>query len=137
MSTKFIGTYRNITNCNDKKSEKNEQNNIFLVDIIHGQLVVKQGAKNGKKALEWRDEHPIEAQKGEHIRDYATAEELIILVNMESQNAELIKEGLPQSERFAKLHKMARTQMQILLKNRTKEKLKNVNPNLLKGTTEQ
>lgn len=106
-------------------------------DIIRGQLVVKQGAKNGKKALEWRDEHPIEAQKGEHIRDYATAEELIILVNMESQNAELIKEGLPQSERFAKLHKMARTQMQILLKNRTKEKLKNVNPNLLKETTEQ
>lgn len=91
----------------------------------------------GKKAREWRDEHPIEAQKGENIRDYATAEELIILVNMESQNAELIKEGLPQSERFAKLHKMARTQMQILLKNRTKEKLKNVNPNLLKGTTEQ
>ena len=91
----------------------------------------------GKKAREWRDEHPIEAQKGENIRDYATAEELIILVNMESQNAELIKEGLPQSERFAKLHKMARTQMQILLKNRAKEKLKNVNPNLLKGTTEQ
>lgn len=91
----------------------------------------------GKKAREWRDEHPIEAQKGENIRDYATAEELIILVNMESQNAELIKEGLPQSERFVKLHKMARTQMQILLKNRTKEKLKNVNPNLLKGTTEQ
>lgn len=56
------------------------------------------------------------------------------MVNMESQNAELIKEGLPQSERFAKLHEMARTQMQILLKNRTKEKLKNANPNLLKGT---
>ena len=91
----------------------------------------------GKKAREWRDEHPIEAQKGENIRDYATAEELIILVNMESQNAELIKEGLPQSERFVKLYKMARTQMQILLKNRAKEKLKNVNPNLLKGTTEQ
>mgnify|MGYP004473368467 CR=1 FL=1 len=91
----------------------------------------------GKKAREWRDEHHIETQKGENIRDYASAEELIILINMESQNAELIKEGLPQSERFAKLHEMARTQMQILLKNRTKEKLKNVNPNLLKGTTEQ
>lgn len=38
------------------------------------------------------------------------------MVNMESQNAELIKEGLSQSERFAKLHEMARTQMQILLK---------------------
>lgn len=91
----------------------------------------------GKKAREWRNEHPIEAQKGENIRDYASAEELIILVNLESQNAELIKEGLSQSERFAKLHEMARTQMQILLKNRTKEKLKNVNPNLLKGSTEQ
>ena len=91
----------------------------------------------GKKAREWRNEHSIEAQRGENIRDYASAEELIILVNMESQNAELIKEGLSQSERFAKLHEMAKTQMQILLKNRTKEKLKNVNPNLLKGTSEQ
>lgn len=52
---------------------------------------------------------------------------------MESQNAELIKEGLPQSERFAKLHKMARTQMQILLKNRTKEKLKMSIPICSKG----
>lgn len=90
----------------------------------------------GKNAREWRNEHPVEAQKGENIRDYASAEELIILVNMESQNAELIKEGLSQSERFAKLHEMTRTQMQILLKNRIKEKLKNINPNLLKGTTE-
>ncbi len=45
--------------------------------------------------------------------------------------------GLSQVERFAKLHEMVRTQMQILLKNRTKEKLKNVNHNLLKGTTKQ
>lgn len=55
---------------------------------------------------------------------------------MESQNAELIKEGLPQSEHFVKLHEMAKAQMQILLKNRTKEKLKNVNSNLLKGTSD-
>lgn len=90
----------------------------------------------GKRAREWRNEHHIEAQRGENIRDYASAEELIILVNMESQNAELIKEGLPQSERFVKLHEMAKAQMQILLKNRTKEKLKNVNSNLLKGTSD-
>lgn len=76
------------------------------------------------------------AQKGENIRDYASAEELIILVNMESQNVELIKAGLSQNERFDKLREMARTQMQILLKNRTKEKIKNVNPNLLKGTSD-
>ena len=90
----------------------------------------------GKKAREWRNEHPVEAQKGENIRDYASAEELIILVNMESQNAELIKAGLPQNERFKKLCEMAKTQMQILLKNRAKEKLENVNSNLLKGSAD-
>lgn len=86
----------------------------------------------GKKAWEWRNEHPVEVRKGENIRDYASAEELIILVNMESQNAELIKAGLTQNERFEKLREMARTQMQVLLKNRAKETLKNTNPNLLK-----
>lgn len=35
----------------------------------------------GKKAREWKNEHPVEAQKGENIRDYASIEELIILVN--------------------------------------------------------
>ena len=53
---------------------------------------------------------------------------------MESQNAELIKQGLPQIERFDKLREMAKQQMRILLKNRTSDKLKNVNPNLLKGS---
>ena len=90
----------------------------------------------GKKAWEWRNEHPVEVRKGENIRDYASAEELIILVNMESQNAELIKTGLTQNERFEKLREMARTQMQVLLKNRAKETLKNTNPNLLKGSTD-
>lgn len=90
----------------------------------------------GKKAWEWRNEHPVEVRKGENIRDYASAEELIILVNMESQNAELIKAGLTQNERFEKLREMARTQMQVLLKNRAKETLKNANPNLLKGSTD-
>ena len=90
----------------------------------------------GKKAWEWRNEHPVEVRKGENIRDYASAEELIILVNMESQNAELIKAGLTQNERFEKLREMARTQMQGLLKNRAKETLKNTNPNLLKGSTD-
>ena len=44
--------------------------------------------------------HPDEAKRGENIRDYASAEELIILINLESQNAELIKDGLLQEERF-------------------------------------
>ena len=61
----------------------------------------------GKKAWEWRSEHPDEAKRGENIRDYASAEELIILINLESQNAELIKDGLLQEERFQKLRNIA------------------------------
>ena len=87
----------------------------------------------GKKAWEWRSEHPDEAKRGENIRDYASAEELIILINLESQNAELIKDGLLQEERFQKLRNIAHSQMNILLKNKAKEKLKDVNPNLMLG----
>lgn len=85
----------------------------------------------GKKAYEWRNEHPNETKQNENIRDYASAEELIILINLESQNAELIKEGISQEERFMKLRNMAHTQMSILLKNKSKELLKKANPNLL------
>ncbi len=72
-------------------------------------------------------------KRGENIRDYASAEELIILINLESQNAELIKDGLLQEERFQKLRNIAHSQMNILLKNKAKEKLKDVNPNLMLG----
>ena len=87
----------------------------------------------GKKAREWREENPDAHKRGENIRDYASAEELIVLINMESQNAVLVEEGLPQSERFKKLRDMAKTQMQVLLKNKAKEKINSVNPNLLTG----
>lgn len=87
----------------------------------------------GKKAWEWRNEHPEEVARKENIRDYASAEELVILINMESQNAELIKQGLSQHERYIRLHEMAKQQMRVLLKNHTADKLKSVNPNLLKG----
>ena len=87
----------------------------------------------GKKAWQWREEHPKEAARKENIRDYASAEELVILINMESQNAELIKQGLTRNERFEKLRTMAKQQMQVLLRNHTSNKLKNINSKILKG----
>ena len=65
----------------------------------------------GMTASEWRDTHPD--TKG-NIRDYASINELICLSNMESLNAVLINEGLPQRERLIKLNKIAIHQMQIL-----------------------
>ena len=85
----------------------------------------------GKKAWQWRKEHPTEAKKGENIRDYSSAEELIILINLENINAEMIKEGLSQEERFIRLRKIAQKQMEVLIKNKANEKLRLANPKLL------
>ncbi len=87
----------------------------------------------GKRAKDWRKTHPEEAKRGENIRDYASAEELIILINLENFNAEWIAQGLSQQERLQKLRSVACSQMEILQQNATKAKLKKVNPKLLKG----
>lgn len=59
----------------------------------------------------WRDENP---EKDGNIRDDASLHQLIVLVNLESMNAELIKLGLPQSERAIKLNAMAIDQLNKL-----------------------
>jgi hypothetical protein len=66
----------------------------------------------GKTAADWRKENP---NLDGNLRDYSTATELLVLGNMESYNAEMIKEKLPQSERIEKLNNMAKTQLQVLL----------------------
>jgi hypothetical protein len=68
----------------------------------------------GKTAAQWRDENPD--SKG-NIRDYASLEQLVVLSNMESVNALLIRQGLSQGERLVHLNTVAITQMKSLLKN--------------------
>ena len=45
------------------------------------------------------------------MRDYASLNELLVLVNMESYNAILIGKGMDQKERMIELRKLARTQL--------------------------
>jgi len=66
----------------------------------------------GKTAAQWRDENPN--GKG-NIRDYATLEQLVVLSNMESINALLIRQELPQHERLVQLNNVAITQMRSLI----------------------
>ena len=80
----------------------------------------------GMRAKQWRDAHPDEAKKGQNIRDYASAEELVVLVNLESYNALWISQGLPQAERLKQLRTVAYNQMEILKKNRLAEKLNKI-----------
>jgi hypothetical protein len=75
----------------------------------------------GITAKEWRDDNP---DKNGNIRDYATLEQLVVLSNMESINALLIRQGLPQTERLIQLNKVAITQMKSLLESNTIKKLK-------------
>src|SRR5690606_2031104 len=62
----------------------------------------------GVTAKEWRENN---LDKDGNIRDYATLEQLVVLSNMESINALLIKQGLSQSERLTHLNLVAITQM--------------------------
>jgi len=74
----------------------------------------------GKTAKEWRDENP---DKEGNIRDYATLEQLIILTNLESINAVLIRQELPQSERLVKLNEVGIIQMKSLIANSSIKRL--------------
>lgn len=75
----------------------------------------------GMTAKEWRDANP---DKKGNIRDYAVIEQLVVLSNMESINALLIQQGVPQNERLMQLNKVAVTQMKSLVENKAVKKLK-------------
>jgi hypothetical protein len=78
----------------------------------------------GKTAKEWRAEKPD--AKG-NIRDYATIEQLVVMVNLENMNAHLIKQGLEQKLRLVELNKLARSQLQSFLHNKAMKQLKDTN----------
>lgn len=75
----------------------------------------------GITAKDWREINP---DKAGNIRDYATLEQLVVLSNMESINALLIRQNIPQSERLIELNKVAITQMKSLVENEAIKKLK-------------
>lgn len=66
----------------------------------------------GMTAKEWKMNNP---KKKGNMRDHATGEQLLVLANLESHNAEFIKDGLREDERVAKLNEIAIYQMEILI----------------------
>ena len=75
----------------------------------------------GLTVKQWRDANP---KKEGNIRDAANLERLVVLSNLESLNAVLIHQQVPQGERLQQLNKIAITQMKSLLKNIGLKKLK-------------
>lgn len=58
------------------------------------------------------------------MRDYASVEQLIILVNIKSMNADMIRDGIPMSERLKKLRSVAYYQIPSLTHNKSIERIK-------------
>lgn len=75
----------------------------------------------GTTTKEWRQANPD--AKG-NIRDDASLQQLIVLSNMESLNAEFIRLGMPQKERLLRLNESAKQMMKSLLGNAGIERLK-------------
>ncbi len=58
----------------------------------------------GFTAKAWREANPELAKKN-NVRDFATINELTVLSNLESHNAQMMKEGKGKEERFKSLQK--------------------------------
>ena len=68
----------------------------------------------GCTAKQWREANSQLTLEGKNLRDFASINELAILSNLESANADMIREGIGKKERFEKLYKIARYQKEIL-----------------------
>ena len=70
----------------------------------------------GKTAAQWRNEKGIKG-KTPNIRDFASAEELVVLINLEDTNADLIRQEVSKIERLKILREKAYRQLELLRKN--------------------
>lgn len=100
-----------------KELHKNQTSQVYATeaDVLNMALF-------GMTAREWRDANPNE--KG-NVRDFATIQQLVVLSNLESINAILIAQSIPQNERLIQLNTIAITQMKSLVQNQQLNKLGN------------
>ena len=82
----------------------------------------------GCTAKEWRDANPVLAAK-QNIRDFASIAQLTVLSNLETHNAEMIKQGIDKAERFDRLKQIAEYQLRVLTEAEAIQKLPKGNGN--------
>ena len=82
----------------------------------------------GCTAKEWRDANPVLAAK-QNIRDFASIAQLTVLSNLETHNAEMIKQGIDKAERFNRLKQIAEYQLRVLTEAEAIQKLPKGNDN--------
>lgn len=67
----------------------------------------------GFTAKAWREANPELAKKN-NVRDFATINELTVLSNLESHNAQMLREGKEKGERFKILQEIAEYRLNVL-----------------------
>jgi hypothetical protein len=119
---------RTLTKINYKIHTDAIKENLIPHELTKAQLSMKYAneadllnvALFGITAKMWREQNP--KLKG-NIRDYASIEQLVVLSNLESINALLIRDGLSQKDRILKLNNTAILQMKSLLTSNGAKKL--------------
>jgi hypothetical protein len=71
----------------------------------------------GKTAKQWKEANAQSAFDGLNMRDFADVHQLIVLSNLENNNAYLISKGMPQGQRLLELRKSAISQLESLRKS--------------------
>jgi hypothetical protein len=74
----------------------------------------------GVTAKEWNDKNP---ELDGNMRDFSNVIQLVCLANLESFNAEFIRQGLEQAERLKQLNEIAIIQMKSLVQNTVVKKM--------------
>lgn len=98
-----------LTSFKELSAKRTRNNLCFEADVLNMALF-------GKTAKKWAAE---KSRKEGNIRDYATIHQLVVLSNIESFNAELIRVGILQSKRLIELNQMAIRQLKALSSNTT------------------
>ena len=81
-------------------------------------------------AKDWRIANPDLAKKSMNIRDIASINELAILSNLETINAQMIKDKIDKNIRFTKLKEIAKYQLSVLNDKDFMKALKKLNDNI-------
>jgi len=81
-------------------------------------------------AKDCREANPDLAEKSLNIRDIARINELAVLSNLETLNAQMIKEKMPKIERFIKMREIAKYQLTVLNEKDFMKALKKLNDNV-------
>lgn len=100
-----------------------KNNYLIQTDAVKNYLIPKMNYRENLQWLAYAEEANPELAKKNNVRDFATINELTVLSNLESHNAQMIKEGKKKEERFKILQEIAEYQLNVL---NTAEQIKRI-----------